>query len=372
MELLGKSLEDLFQESKKHFSLHTVCMIGIQMLERIEFIHNKHIIHRDIKPDNFVMGLGSKDTTVYILDFGLAKKYRSSRTLQHIKFNINRKLTGTARYASINALRGCEQSRRDDLEAIGYVLMYFLRGSLPWQGLRVDRRDDRYKKIYEKKKATTPEDLCYGHPNEFAEYVKYTRNLDFEQNPDYTYLKGLFESVMKAKNYVNDFKFDWLRDKGGNVPSLEANNEQKNQHNKNNQPYGNKQQQQQQQQQDENENNINFNPNTNPQMNKHLMTHVGVDNELMKSHTKQYNERLGTQFANYNTHVEVTDIHNDDANNNNNTNNNKDRKGNDQDNQLARKGTDISPNVSGVNENKRSGSKEKKKKSKKDKGCIVY
>ena len=365
MELLGKSLEDLFQESKKHFSLHTVCMIGIQMLERIEFIHNKHIIHRDIKPDNFVMGLGSKDTTVYILDFGLAKKYRSSRTLQHIKFNINRKLTGTARYASINALRGCEQSRRDDLEAIGYVLMYFLRGSLPWQGLRVDRRDDRYKKIYEKKKATTPEDLCYGHPNEFAEYVKYTRNLDFEQNPDYTYLKGLFDSVMKAKNYVNDFKFDWLRDKGGNVPSLEANNEQKNQHNKNNQPYGNKQQQQ-----DENENNINFNPNTNPQMNKHLMTHVGVDNELMKSHTKQYNERLGTHFANYNTHVEVTDIHNDDANNNNNNNNNnKDRKGNDQDNQLARKGTDISPNVSGVNENKRSGSKEKKKKSK---GCIVY
>ena len=152
MELLGKSLEDLFQDYKRKFSLKTVCLLAQQMLERMEFIHNKHIIHRDIKPDNFVIGVNNKSEIVYILDFGLAKKYRSSRTLQHIKFNINKKLTGTARYASINALRGCEQSRRDDLEAIGYVLMYFLRGSLPWQGLKVDRKEDRYKKIYEKKK----------------------------------------------------------------------------------------------------------------------------------------------------------------------------------------------------------------------------
>lgn len=133
MELLGKSLEDIFQSQKKKFSLKTVCMIAGQMLDRIEFIHNKHIIHRDIKPDNFVIGDGAKNSTIYILDFGLAKKFRSSRTLQHIRFTINKKLTGTARYASINSLKGCEQSRRDDLEAIGYVLLYFLRGSLPWQ-----------------------------------------------------------------------------------------------------------------------------------------------------------------------------------------------------------------------------------------------
>ena len=152
MELLGKSLEDLFQENQKKFSLKTVCLIAEQMLDRIEFIHNKNIIHRDIKPDNFVMGL-QNNYIVYILDFGLSKKYRSSRTHQHIKFCSNKKLTGTARYASINALKGCEQSRRDDLEAIGYVLMYFLRGSLPWQGLKVNRNEDRYKKIYQKKKS---------------------------------------------------------------------------------------------------------------------------------------------------------------------------------------------------------------------------
>jgi serine/threonine protein kinase len=133
------------------------------------------------------MGLDENKDILYLIDFGLAKKFRSSRTLQHIKFMNNKKLTGTARYASINALKGCgnffaffffiwikilffifkqikEQSRRDDLEAIGYVLMYFLRGSLPWQGLKVDKREDRYKKIYEKKKNTSSEELCQGFP----------------------------------------------------------------------------------------------------------------------------------------------------------------------------------------------------------------
>ena len=213
MELLGNSLEDLFQKQHKQFSIKTTCMLGIQMIDRIEWVHNKLIVHRDIKPDNFVMGRGDSGHIVYLLDFGLSKKYWSSHLNSHLKFTINKKLTGTARYASINALRGCEQSRRDDLEAIGYVLLYFLRGSLPWQGLKMDKKDDRYKKIYEKKKATTAEELAKGFPSEMCEYIKYTRNLDFEAKPDYNYLRGLLKNIMIKNSFEFDYYYDWCREK---------------------------------------------------------------------------------------------------------------------------------------------------------------
>ena len=213
MELLGKSLEELFQERQKKFSIKTVCMVGIQMLDRLEFMHNKNIIHRDIKPDNFVVGLDDKSHIIYALDFGLSKKFRSSRTHQHIKFNVNKKLTGTARYASINALKGCEQSRRDDLEAIGYVLLYFLRGSLPWQGLHVHKGEDRYKKILTKKRSTSAEELCFGFPSEFADYINYTRNLEFEADPDYKYLRGLLLTILEKEKAKYDFYYDWLSKK---------------------------------------------------------------------------------------------------------------------------------------------------------------
>ena len=210
MELLGKSLETLFQENNCKFSLKTVCMLADQMITRLEYIHKKYILHRDIKPDNFTIGRGKQSHIIYLIDFGLSKKYRSSKgNHEHIKYSENKRLIGTARYASINALKGCEQGRRDDMEALGYVLMYFLRGSLPWQGLKLNKGDDRYKKIYETKKSTTPEELCVGYPRQFCEYVKYTRSLSFEQEPDYNYLKKLIYNVMDKYEFSIDYLYDW-------------------------------------------------------------------------------------------------------------------------------------------------------------------
>ena len=213
MELLGQSLENLFQSQNKSFSIKTACMLGIQMIDRIEYVHSRKIIHRDIKPDNFVMGRGLKSHIVYVLDFGLSKKYWSSSHKCHIPFCRGKKLTGTARYASINALSGCEQSRRDDLESIGYIIMYFIRGSLPWQGLKINKRDDRYKKICEKKKETSAKDLCSGFPNEFEHFVSYTRNLQFTEVPDYNYLKNLLKTIIKKSGSEIDFFYDWCTSK---------------------------------------------------------------------------------------------------------------------------------------------------------------
>ena len=210
MELMGKSLEDIFESFVvKKMSPRCVCNIGYQMIELLEYIHNKHVIHRDIKPDNFVIGLNVKKKYIYILDFGLSKKYRSSKTLKHYPIVKNKNLTGTARYASINALNGWTQSRRDDLEAIGYVLMYFLRGKLPWQGIPAKTKEDRYRKIMLKKKETSAEELCMGFPNEFAKYVNYTRSLQYEEDPKYYYLKDLFTQVLSRDGFRIDCFYDW-------------------------------------------------------------------------------------------------------------------------------------------------------------------
>ena len=208
MQLLDKSLEDLINKYST-FSIKTVAMLGYQMVNILQYIHDKHIIHRDIKPDNFVMGAKEDNAKLYILDFGLAKKYRSSRTLVQYPYIKKKKLTGTARYASIHALEAYEQSRRDDLESVGYVLMYFLRGNLPWQGLKVRSKEDRYKRILEKKRETTTEDLCKDFPREFFEYVDYTRNLEYEENPDYDFLRKKFTDVLKELNEEMDYIYDW-------------------------------------------------------------------------------------------------------------------------------------------------------------------
>ncbi|KAH8482611.1 hypothetical protein H0E87_029892 [Populus deltoides] len=158
IDLLGPSLEDLFVYCGRKFSLKTVLMLADQMIARIEYMHTKGFLHRDIKPDNFLMGLGRKANQVHVIDFGLAKRYRDTTTHQHIPYRENKNLTGTARYASCNTHLGIEQSCRDDLESIGYVLLYIFRGSLPWQGLKAATKKQKYNKICEKKLSTPIED----------------------------------------------------------------------------------------------------------------------------------------------------------------------------------------------------------------------
>lgn len=125
-------------------------MLGDQMLQRIEFVHNNSFIHRDIKPDNFLMGSGANQHILYIIDFGLSKRFIDPRTGEHIPYRDGKSLTGTARYASLNTHIGQEQSRRDDIESIAFVMVYFLKGKLPWQGVVAKDKDDKYKKIKEK------------------------------------------------------------------------------------------------------------------------------------------------------------------------------------------------------------------------------
>ena len=208
MDLLGPSLEDLMNKNNKKFSLKTVLMCTDQMLKRIEYVHMRRIIHRDIKPDNFTIGVNKNSHRIYIIDFGLAKKYMSS-TFDHIKYREGKGLTGTARYASINTHLGIEQSRRDDLEALGYVFIYFLKGSLPWQGLKARNVKDKYEKIKEKKILTKIDDLCSGIPEEFNKYMTYCRKLKFTEKPDYAYLRNLFKNLFKSMQYVHDYQFDW-------------------------------------------------------------------------------------------------------------------------------------------------------------------
>lgn len=221
IDLLGPNLKDLFEFCQSKFSLKTTLILAEQMITRIEYIHSKNFIHRDIKPENFLIGLGKNTYKLHIIDFGLSKKYRDIKTFQHIPYKENKTLIGTARYVSINTHLGIEQSRRDDLESIGYLFIYFLKGRLPWQERKAKFSTNQ--KIMEKKMAIPIEYLCLGLPQEFANYLHYCRSLRFEDRPDYSNIRKTFRELFIRENYSNDYAYDWtFVDNGSNTASRQS------------------------------------------------------------------------------------------------------------------------------------------------------
>lgn len=175
----------------------------------MKILHDHGYIHRDLKPENFVIGLKENMNNIYLIDYGLSKAYCDINTMEHILFKKSAKLVGTIRYASTNLHLGYEQSRRDDLEALGYILIYFLKGKLPWQGLKTETKEERYKKIGEIKAEITSSKLCDELPNVMVDYIKYCKSLTFEQIPDYNNLRRSFARYFVLADNKN-FKFDWL------------------------------------------------------------------------------------------------------------------------------------------------------------------
>ena len=212
MQLLGSNLQSVF-EREGTFSIKTVCLLSYQILSVLEHIHNKGVIHRDIKPENFLLGNEAESNSkyLYLIDFGLSKFF-DKNNFNDILTN-KKKLTGTPRYASINAQRGFEQSMRDDLESVGYMLIYFLKGKLPWMGMEGKDQIEKNKKICIRKIETSSSDLCYGLPKQFVEYFDYCKELEFHQMPDYSMLKELFMKMLRSENEKFDYIYDWDVDK---------------------------------------------------------------------------------------------------------------------------------------------------------------
>jgi casein kinase 1 len=207
-ELLGESLDKKMKDNGNKFTLKTVIMVIDQMIKRLELLHSHRIIHRDLKPGNMAVGLGSNSQTIYLLDFGKSKKFMDSNDV-HIQMKTNKLAVGNVRYTSLNSDKGIEQSRRDDLETLFYIALYFLKSKLPWQGIKAANICEKFRSIRNAKAKIPPQMLCAGLPPEFEKWITYVRGMKFEQAPDYSFLKGLIKSMMTENKFIMDYMYDW-------------------------------------------------------------------------------------------------------------------------------------------------------------------
>jgi serine/threonine protein kinase len=208
MERLGPSLESIFAKTQNPFSMKTVLMIAEQTLTQIQYIHQRGYVHRDVKPDNLLVGSGSKSHVIHLIDFGISRLYRDPETGRHLEITGNQPLAGTVRYASVAALQGTEQSRRDDLESLGYSWIYLLRGDLPWQNLAADTKS-RIGKVLRMKMSYMPDGLCSGLPDEFLIYFRIVSRMRFTDEPDYAGLREMFRNLFLREGFVYDYVYDW-------------------------------------------------------------------------------------------------------------------------------------------------------------------
>ena len=197
--LLNKSLFDMFIRPKKPCNITDVCFIALQLIERLEFIHSKNIIYRDVKPENFMIGMDDPNV-IYIIDYGLCKKYRSSKTGRHIQPRYINKFIGTLKYASSNVIKGKESSRRDDLISLGFALIHLYSRNLPWNTTFQSLNKLSYLNILHSKETFDDGKLFHHLPEEMVDFLKYVNNLRFEQDPNYSFMKGCFFSWITSKN----------------------------------------------------------------------------------------------------------------------------------------------------------------------------
>ena len=227
-DLLGPNLEDLFNFCRRKFSLKTVLMLADQLIHRIQHVHSRGVIHRDIRPENLLMGIGRNGNMVYVTDLGISTEYGAATTGSDTAQQGYGPPVGTICFASINGHSGVgerysrptilqnmtltfdvEQSHRDDMESLGYLLVYFIRGSLPWQGIRVEDVKMLDELVLRAKKETSVEELCDKLPKEFTSYFHHVRSLRFEEKPDYGYLRRIFRNLFTREGFEHDYVFDW-------------------------------------------------------------------------------------------------------------------------------------------------------------------